>query len=61
MPPTPGSRTRCKGAARDAVAGQLRALLLGAAFAGRPVNVPAARALIKAGNRLFAEAAAFAG
>ena len=48
------------GAARDAVAGQMRALLLGAAFAGRPVNVPAARALIKAGNQLLAQAAPLA-
>jgi hypothetical protein len=36
----------------------MRALLLGAAFAGRPLNVAAARALIRRGDRLLGQAAA---
>jgi len=35
----------------------MRALLLGAAFGGRPLDVAAARALIRAGKRLIGQAA----
>jgi hypothetical protein len=35
----------------------MRAMLLGAAFGGRTPNVAAARALIRAGNRLLGRAA----
>jgi hypothetical protein len=45
------------GAERDAVGERMRTLLLGAAFGGRPLNVAAARALIRAGNRLLGQAA----
>ncbi|HEY2306024.1 MAG TPA: hypothetical protein VGI05_09110 [Streptosporangiaceae bacterium] len=45
------------GAERDAVGQRMRALLLGAAFGGRPLNVAAARVLIRAGNRLLGQAA----
>ena len=45
------------GAARDTVGGQMRAMLLGAAFAGRPLDVRAARALIRRGDRLLGQAA----
>lgn len=46
------------GAERDAVGARMRAMLLDAAFGGRPLNVPAARALIRAGDRLLGQAAA---
>jgi hypothetical protein len=39
--------------ARDAIAGQLRALLLAAAFGGQPVNPDAAIRLIGQGRRLL--------
>jgi hypothetical protein len=42
---------------RDAIGARMQSLLLGAEFAGRPVNVPAARALIRAGDRLLGQAA----
>ena len=45
------------GAARDTVGERMRALLLDAAFGGRPVNEAAARALIRAGDRLLGRAA----
>ena len=45
------------GAARDTIGAQMRALLLGAAFGGTTLNVPAARKLIRAGNRLLGQAA----
>jgi hypothetical protein len=45
------------GAERDAVGARMRTLLLGAAFGGRPLDVAAARALIRAGNRLLGQAA----
>jgi hypothetical protein len=45
------------GAARDTVGERMRALLLGAAFGGRTLNVAAARTLIRAGNRLLGQAA----
>jgi len=45
------------GAARDAVGEQMRALLLAAAFAGRPLDVAAARALIRRGDQLLGQAA----
>jgi hypothetical protein len=46
------------GAARDAVGAQMRTILLGAAFGGRPLDVPAARALIRRGEQLLGQAAA---
>jgi hypothetical protein len=45
------------GAERDTVGERMRALLLDAAFAGRPLDVAAARALIRAGDRLLGQAA----
>jgi hypothetical protein len=45
------------GAARDAVGKQMRALLLAAAFGGRPLNVKAAQALIRRGNQILGQAA----
>jgi len=45
------------GAERDTLGARMRALLLGAAFGGRPLDVAAARALIRAGNRLIGQAA----
>jgi hypothetical protein len=45
------------GAKRDAVGERMRALLLGAAFGGRTLNVATARTLIRAGNRLLGQAA----
>jgi len=45
------------GAARDAVGARIQALLLGAEFEGRTLNVPAARALIRAGDRILGRAA----
>ena len=45
------------GAERDTVGAQMRAMLLGAAFGGRPPNVAAARKLIQAGDRLLGQAA----
>jgi hypothetical protein len=45
------------GAARDTLGERMRAMLLGAAFGGRPLDVTAARALIRAGDRLLGRAA----
>jgi hypothetical protein len=45
------------GAQRDAICGQMRALLLGAAFNGRTLNIAQARALIRQGERLLGAAA----
>ena len=45
------------GTARDTVGGRMRAMLLGAAFGGRTLNVATARTLIRAGNRLLGQAA----
>jgi hypothetical protein len=45
------------GTERDAVGERMRAMLLGAAFGGRPLDVTAARALIRAGDRLLGRAA----
>jgi len=45
------------GAERDTLGARMRALLLGAAFGGRPLDVAAARALIRAGKRLIGQAA----
>jgi hypothetical protein len=45
------------GAARDTVGARMRALLLGTAFGGRTLNEAAARALIRAGDRLLGRAA----
>jgi hypothetical protein len=45
------------GAKRDTIGARMRALLLGAAFHGRTVNVAEARALIRAGERLLGQAA----
>ena len=45
------------GAKRDTIGARIRALLLGAAFNGRTVNVAEARALIRAGERLLGQAA----
>jgi len=45
------------GAKRDAVAARIDALLLGAAFDGRTLNVPQARALIRQGDRVLGAAA----
>jgi hypothetical protein len=41
------------GAERDTVAGRMRALLLGAAFGGKPLDVPAARQLIGQARNLL--------
>jgi len=46
------------GGVRDAVGTRMQAMLLGAEFAGHPINEAAARALIRAGNRLLGQAAA---
>jgi len=48
------------GDARDALAAQMQAALLGAEFGGRPLGHKTARKLIAAGNRLLAQAAALA-
>ncbi len=48
------------GRSRDAIAGRMRGLLLGAAFAGRPVNVPVASRLIRQSEALLAQARALA-
>jgi hypothetical protein len=48
------------GARRDAVGGQMRALLDGAAFDGHTLNVAKARSLIKQGDQLLGEAAVLA-
>jgi hypothetical protein len=48
------------GARRDAVGGQMRALLDGAAFDGQTLNVAKARSLIKQGDQLLGEAAVLA-
>jgi hypothetical protein len=49
------------GAQRDVVGGQMRALLLGAAFDGRTLNVVKAKALIRQGDQLIGEAAVLTG
>ena len=49
------------GAQRDAVAGQMRTLLLGAAFDGKPISPAEATALIRLGDKLLTRAAALAG
>src|SRR5579859_582760 len=49
------------GTARDHVAGQMRTMLDGAAFAGKPINVAAASALIRQARRLLKEAETLAG
>jgi len=48
------------GARRDAVAARIHALLLGAAFDGRTVNVAQARALTRQGDRVLGAAAVLA-
>jgi len=48
------------GARRDAVAAQIHALLLGAAFDGRTLNVAQARALTRQGERILGAAALLA-
>jgi hypothetical protein len=48
------------GARRDAVAGRIHALLLGAAFDGRTLNVAQARALTRQGDQVLGEAAVLA-
>ncbi len=48
------------GQRRDAVAGRMRALLLGAAFDGRVLKVAQAAALIREGEQLLGEAAVLA-
>jgi hypothetical protein len=48
------------GSARDALAAQMRAVLLGAAFGGKPLNGPWAATLIGAGQALLAQASALA-
>jgi hypothetical protein len=48
------------GDARDVVAGQMRTLLLGAAFGGHSVNVAKVKALIKKGDQLLGQAATLA-
>ena len=45
---------------RDAVGGQMRALLLGAVFHGQTLNVAKARSLIRRGDRLIGQAAVLA-
>ncbi len=45
------------GAARDGVAGQIRAMLDGAAFGNQPVNAAQAQALIQKGDQILAQAA----
>jgi hypothetical protein len=47
------SRLQQLGAARDAIAGQMRAWLLAAAFGGQPVNPGAAVRLIGQGDKLL--------
>ena len=64
-PASPGDATYTRienalqrlGAARDALGARMNALLLGAAFDGRPLDVQAARALIRRGDRLLGQAA----
>jgi hypothetical protein len=48
------------GNARDSIAGQMRRLLLGAAFGGDSINVAKARSLIKKGDQLLGRAATLA-
>ena len=48
------------GAARDGVAGRIRAVLDRAAFGGQPVNGPQAQALIQQGDQVLAAAARLA-
>src|SRR5215472_5421405 len=43
-------------AARDRVAGQMRTMLLGAAFAGKPVSIAEANALVRQASKLLKEA-----
>jgi hypothetical protein len=54
------ARLRALGARRDALGAAMRSQLDGAAFAGHPVSPAVARALIRAGERLLAQAAALA-
>jgi len=49
------------GTARDAIAGQMRALLLGTAFGGRPIDVAKARTLIFEARKVLGIAASLAG
>ena len=44
------------GGARDALAAQMQALLIGAEFGGKPINPKVAKKLIAAGNALLAQA-----
>jgi hypothetical protein len=48
------------GNARDIVAGQMRTLLLGAAFGGHGINVGKAKSLIKKGDQILGEAVTLA-
>jgi hypothetical protein len=48
------------GSLRDQVAGQMRAVLLGAAFSGQPVHAGQVAALIAADERVLAQAQALA-
>jgi len=45
------------GSERDAIGARMQGLLLGAEFGGRTLNPAAARALIRAGDRLLGQAA----
>ncbi len=54
-------KLRLLDAGRDAVGGLMRKALLGAAFGGQPVNVPQARLLIRAAQRLLRQAAVLGG
>ena len=49
------------GAERDAIGALMRSALLGAAFAGHPIDVPAARHLIQEARQLLRLAAALKG
>jgi hypothetical protein len=51
------NRLRHLGSARDVIGAQLRAVLLGAAFGGHPVDGPRARRLIKEAELLLGQAA----
>jgi hypothetical protein len=51
------NRLQQLGAARDGVAGQIRAMLDGAAFGGQPVQGSQAQALIQQGEQVLAQAA----
>jgi hypothetical protein len=45
------------GSERDSIGARMQSLLLGAEFGGRTLNAAAARALIRAGDRLLGQAA----